>query len=371
MGLFLNQFSKRLEMTDKGQYYRAQFQTFMTGPEWRNVEMAEEYAAFLQENRSLFQFPYFRQISGLWKIIFKSWRAASHYDSQKDILPTDYTAMDLFVGVFTTLELLPKAFLSLILSPFFSATNPTDYQKAMANYYQRYSNDLQTMPFYDHDYKGYYQQLKEAYHNSSNRTWGDWFSSSIVSLELIARRLISTPLHYWFHQEANLVPASTDILVKVRLEGSMENGKAKNQFRSLLQQTSRNDIQCSEEDIFVKEGTKHKDGQSYTSVYARLHAPRYKDFIPTVETLSVQNIAVKKIAGQDQVQVKCVVNNSTDSPPSPPHATNSSRRLYSYGDDIHPEKRFYMFDIPVCDLQENVARLNSQEGVDVAFIHNF
>lgn len=368
MGLFLNKFSKRLEMTDKRQYYRAQFQTFMTAPEWRNVEMAEEYAAFLQENRSLFKFPYFRQISGLWTIIFKSWRAASHYDTQKDILLADYTAMDLFVGVFTTLELLPKAFLSLMLSPFVSATNPTDYQREMGHYYQQYAQDLQTIPFYDHDYKSYYQQLKQTYRNSSNRTWGDWFSSSIVSLELIARRLISKPLHYWFHQEANLVSASTDILVKARLEGTMDNDNAKNQFCDLLQQTSHDDIQFAKEDIFVKEGTKHKNGQSYRSVYARLQAPRYKDFIPAVEALSAQNIAVKKIAGQDQVQIKCVANHSAG---LPPHATNTSRSLYSYGDDIHPGKRFYMFDIPVRDLQENVAQLNRQDGVDVAFIHNF
>ena len=62
MGRFTDNFNQRLRITDKTHYRREQYQSFLTTPEWRNVEMAEEFAAFLKEGKSMFQFPYFRQV---------------------------------------------------------------------------------------------------------------------------------------------------------------------------------------------------------------------------------------------------------------------------------------------------------------------
>jgi len=369
MGKYTEELSRRLKLTDKRQFYRESFQTYMTGPEWRNVEMAEEFAAFLRENRSLFHFPYFKQIAGLWRVIFKSLRAASQHDRQRDILLSEYTLMDLFIGFFTTLELLPKAIISLFLAPFMPKENPTLIQQKIADYCERYSLDLQTVPFYDHDYQSYYKELKQAYNDSTKRTWGDWFSWKIVALELKARYWISKPLHYWFHQEANLVSATTDVVVKARLDGIMDSLEAKQQFLRLLQRTNHTDISCSENDVYVK-GSFQKNGQSYTSVYARLHTPRYAAFIPAVNALTEQNIALRKIAGQNQVQVKCVSEGAAETPVMP-HTPNTARTLYTYEDNIHPAKRFCLFDVPVRYLQQSVADFEHQEGVKVQFIHNF
>ncbi|CAM4496156.1 MAG: hypothetical protein LEGION0403_FIIPPAGN_00562 [Legionella sp.] len=108
MGKYTEKLNERLQLTDKEKYRREQYQTFMTGPEWRNVEMAEEYAGLLRDNKSMFHFPYFRQIFDLWAVVFNSYSSARKYDSISSILFSEYMIMSLFVATFTTMELLPN-----------------------------------------------------------------------------------------------------------------------------------------------------------------------------------------------------------------------------------------------------------------------
>ena len=103
MGKFLNSLNQRIEITDKANYHREQYQSYMTGPEWRNVEMADEYAQFIKEGNSIFQFPYFRQILDLWKVIANSYSQSRKYNSIWQIITSEYMVMDLFVGFFTTI----------------------------------------------------------------------------------------------------------------------------------------------------------------------------------------------------------------------------------------------------------------------------
>lgn len=81
MGKYLDDLNRKLIITHPSDYYRQQYQSFMTGPEWRNVEMAEEFSQFLTENHSYFSFPFFRQIFGLWRVFWQSYKAARQYDS--------------------------------------------------------------------------------------------------------------------------------------------------------------------------------------------------------------------------------------------------------------------------------------------------
>ena len=84
MGRFTRKLNDNLSLDST--YQREQYQSYMTGPEWRNVEMVEEYAAFLKEGKSTFQFPYFRQILGLWRVMFHSYRAARQYNTHAEII---------------------------------------------------------------------------------------------------------------------------------------------------------------------------------------------------------------------------------------------------------------------------------------------
>lgn len=370
MGKYLSSIHNKTEIVDKVDYHREQYQSFMTGPEWRNVEMAEEYSRFLTDGHSMFQFPYFRQIIGLWRVIYDSYSAARKYNTVWQIITSEYMLMDLFIGVFTTMELLPKGILSLILSPFLNKENKTEMQGHLAGFYTKYAHDLHTVPFYDHKYDEARQELSEKYKQCVTKTWGDWFSWTVISLELFARKWISKPLSYWFHQDNNLVPATTDVLVKQRINNSDDVEAIMARFQQQL--SSINGVQVLDENVFIKP---NQEGKSYKTVYARLRVPRYDAFQQVLGELHKMDIQLKKIAGQDRVQVKCEI----DAPDEQSLADAQTRindkaaqtPIYSYGDSIHPNRRLCMFDIHVRELAEKVEALNHTKNAKVKFIHNF
>lgn len=69
MGKYTDAFNRRLILT-YGHYQKDKFKTYLTTLEWRNVEMAEEYAEHLKESKPFFTYPYFRQVFGFWRIFF-------------------------------------------------------------------------------------------------------------------------------------------------------------------------------------------------------------------------------------------------------------------------------------------------------------
>lgn len=377
MGKYTDDLNQKLVETEKSRYLRHEYQSFMTGPEWRNVEMAQELAAFLAEGRSMFQFPYFRQIFGLWRIVYQSYAAARKHNSISEIMFSEYMMMDIFVGFFTTMEYAPKGFMSMLLSPFLKAENKTDMQNALAGSFKKYGNDLETIPFYDQKYDQTRTELAAAYEQAKGKTWGDWFSWNFVSKELFARFWISKPLHAWYHSETNLVPPTTDVLVKFNVTNTRDPKQAEAAFREKLaaiQKDAKVEVvkKHTHEHVYVKD---HKPGKSYTSVYALLQAPRYRAFQQSVKVLGENGIQVRKIAGQDRVQVKCLIE--ANSPAALQQRQEELTKvkdvkpLYTYGDSIHKGRQFCLFDVPAKNLHKTVTELNAQPDVKVNFIHNF
>ena len=367
MGNYMNTLDDRVRVVDPAHYKREQYQSFMTGPEWRNVEMVEEYAAFLREGRSMFQFPYFSQMAELWRVMYQSYRAARRYNSAFQIIFSEYMLMDLFVCVFTTLELLPKGLFSFFIYPFTPRENHSRMQTHLADFYQEYAQGLQTIPFFDHDYRTYRQNLSAQYHACTDRTWLDWWSWSVLSVELFARQWLSVPLRYFMHQD-NAEGATTDVLVKFRAHGARDASHARELFLSHVNSVAR--VSLVDENLYVKENDPTKD---YISVYARLRTPRYKAFKEVVPELAAQGILLRKIAGQDHVQVKCVVSKASQ------HAVNATcdqlnyipeiRQLYTYQDRIHANHKVCLFDVPVKNLHEKLEAI--EQAAPVEFIHNF
>lgn len=403
MGNYTQKFNDNLKSLDLNYktYARWELQSYMTGPEWRNVEMAEEFADYLREGNSLFTFPYFSQIADLWRVMGKSYRAARKYNSHFEIwFKTDYMLMDLFVPFFTTLELLPKGIFSLLLRPFISAKNVdgqgnlTDFQQYLAAYFLRYATKLQTMPFYDHPYAEESAKLKAAYDASQHKTFVDRVSYYLVAFDLWARKWISKPLYAMFHSEGNLVAATTDILVKYRVENEKDTEKAKAKFREELdfantsQSEEKRAVIVDEEQVFAKQ----KIGGSYTEVYARLRAPRYGAFQDTLATLAEHNIHLRRSGGNDHVQVKAVLEAANpiqlaqlkqqvaakvDARVKAETEQETSSFLYSYSDRIHPNREICLFDVPVKNLHETVKTIKESGDHDlgdittVKFIHHF
>lgn len=376
MGQFLNTFQKGIEEKDKATFHREQYQSFMTAPEWRNVEMAQEYAAFVQEGRSIFQYPYFRQIFDLWRIIFKAYSLARTYNSAWQIITSEYMLMSLFVGVFTTLEFLPKALISLVLAPFVNKENKTLMQRHLADFYQQYAKDLQTIPFYDHQYKEIRETLAAQYRQAKDKTWGDWLSWKLISVELWSRHWISKPLKYWFHQDGGETPATTDILVKCSIadEDASDAEAAKAVFNSRINSLKDKSLALDvvADDIQVKE---QSPGKSYFSVFARLRVPRYAAFQEVLTELHAKGIQLRTIAGQERVQLKCAIdadsNEGLDRAQSKLNTRIRKAPSYAYSDSIHPNRRICLFDVHVRDLAQHVTESNTVPNAKVTLIHNF
>lgn len=374
MGKFTDAFNKKLEITDKSEWHRELYQSYMTTPEWRNVEMAEEYAQFIKDGNSIFSFPYFKQIWGLWGIFFNSYAAARKYHGFWEVINSEYMVMDLFVVLFTTFELLPKGLLSLFLSPFLSKANSTEMQGHIAEFQQKYAADLQTIPFYNHDYAGIHANLAQKYKACQARTWGDWFTWKCLSIELHFRKWISKPLQQTFNNDSGGVPGTTEILVKYNVQDCSSPNQAVESLKAELASLSENNlpVRLVNNQIYAKDKNPNK---SYISVYARLQVPRYAAFKEVLSGLSEKQIHIRKIAGQDRVQVKCEIN-AQDQPSltQAQHQLNEKLNLeplYFYSDSLHSNRRICLFDLPVRDLAEKTSEVSKVNDTKVSLIHNF
>lgn len=377
-------------------YHRALYQSYMTAPEWRNVEISEDFAKFMREGRSMFQFPYFSQIFGLWRILFQAYGVSRQHDSDYHILTSEYMVMDLFVTIFTTGELIPKAFVSLLLYPFLAKENQTEMQTHLAEYFETYYDDILSGPFYNHDFKKHREALALKYKACQKKTWGDWFTWTFVSTELWVKSWISAVVKYTMAPGPNEAPTpmTTDVLVKMSIdenrlpEGELTAEAAKQCFKekfNLAVSTFESAVAGNKrpeddmhliDDVYVKD---KKAGQSSMAVYARITTPRYTDFPKAVVALAEQGIFVRKIAGQDQVQVKCEINapdaRGLLSVREKINQTSGATPLYTYGDGIHTNRQFCLFDVSAKNIHDTLKQLEApiteRSTSKVTFVHNF
>ncbi len=377
MGKYTKQFDARIQLTDKKNYKREQYQSFMTTPEWRNVEIAEEFAQLLKDNKSMFHFPYFRQTFDLWKILFRSYSAARKYNSMSAILFSEYMLMDLFVVLFTSFELLPKGIISLLLYPFFKKNNPTDFQKHLAHTFIQYAQGLQNTAFYNQSYERMHADLAQKYNQCLNRTWIDWCSWTIVSAELKARSWISKPLRYFFSaQNQDETLPYTEILVKFDAINCSNADTAKAEFKQRLDKlVQHHDVSLVNEHLYAKNNSKTKNDQVYLSVYARLRVSRYAAFNSVVRELAKERIYLRTIGGQERIQIKCTID--TDSEDNlalkEEHLlqTKKIQPLFSYQNHIKEHHKICLFDVPIRNLHKTIERIEKEKEVTVSFIHNF
>ena len=367
MGKYTQKFVDSIRATKAPNFYREPYQSYMTATEWRNVEMARELAQHLSDGKSLFHFPYFRQIVGIWRVTYNAYRASRQYHSPWQILTSEYGVMDAFVAFFSTLEYLPKGLISLGLAPFLKRQNNTEMQAALASYVSKYANGLETVPFYDSPYAEDRLSLKRAYQQATTHTWTDWLSWKLMSTELFVRRWISYPLSYWFHSDSNVVSPTTEVIVKYKV-GAINEDDAKLAFAMQLGHLEETQAAIVGDDLYARV----KSGSLYY-VYARLSVSRYKAFQETLQALDNEGISLRRIAGQDHVQVKCLVDeadtNILTTKIEKMASTTNSKYLYRYTNDVTPGRHFCFFDVPTKKLAETVRALEAD--CEVSFIHNF
>lgn len=96
-------------------YKRHTLQTFLTAPEWFNVDSAQSYGAFL-DHSPWYDFPFLKNIEIYWYIFGQSFKQARATNSLYEILiENDYFWTCMVIGVFMTTEYTIKAMLGSVV----------------------------------------------------------------------------------------------------------------------------------------------------------------------------------------------------------------------------------------------------------------
>jgi len=377
MGKFTELLNRKLLQVAKKHYHRDQFNTYMNTFEWENVKDAERIYKFMEEGKSLFHFPFIKRTLNLSWVTLKSISSANKYDSKYKILASEYGLMAGFINFFNALEFVPMGVMGFFARFFINEKNDTPMQKHFTDYFKKYSKDLETIPFYDHNYTEIRSHLSQAYQTektNNSLTWADSLTYLAVNTQLLFRTLVSKPLQYMYHQPDNLVPPTTDVLVRYRAHGFTNQEKAIEHFKekiASIKEAAQVDI--VDNHVYAKEKKPNKD---YISTYALLSTPRYRAFKNTTALLSQEEIEIKKIAGNDNIQVTCEIDAKDEEAFLQAHAeltkNETNKLLYQYGDSIHANNQTLLFNIPTTHLQEAIKELEqAHEATKVRLIHNF
>lgn len=91
---------------------RALAQTYLTAPEWYNVDVAQKYGSFINHT-PFFEFPYIESITNYWRVYTYSTMLAAKKQGLFKTLFSEYNFMNLFIGTTMTAEYIAKAIISL------------------------------------------------------------------------------------------------------------------------------------------------------------------------------------------------------------------------------------------------------------------
>lgn len=111
-------------------YSRDQVQTYLTTPEWNNVDAAQHYGEYIN-TIPFYEFPYMAHVKTFWKTFSNSWDCAAKEKGghlKMFLSPNvmlNYTLMNVFIGCFMTVEYSAKSLISLPIRAMFSGAEAT------------------------------------------------------------------------------------------------------------------------------------------------------------------------------------------------------------------------------------------------------
>ncbi len=340
---FVNKLNQKLSSEYTG-YKQKLYQSYMTTPEWRNVEMAEEFSAFLKAENGFYQYPYFKQIRDFWFIFAQSYSTAKRHHSHFQLITSEYMMMNLFIGVFTTVSFTAKGLLSLFISPFLQRKNKSQLQEHVANIIEAYANFIHHTPFYNFHYFSKIKPLFNAFKNTQKKSIADIVTFLTTFTELCLRGIVSWPVAYWYNQPQNQTTEQTHLLVKTI--------NRRPNYKKLS-----NDIEVLSTHLYRTIDDRIR--------YQHITVPRYEKFKQVTQQLVDNNIEIVKISGQDQIQFKIEVDNQAQAQKD----LSEMNILYSYGNHLS-SKRKYLLDVKTKDFNNTIKTLN-QKGICIQLIHDF
>jgi hypothetical protein len=373
MGKFLNSFSNKAALNKK--YKRNLYQTYLTATEWRNVEMSEEYAAFLQKDNPFYRYPFFYQIFVFWKVFFQSYSAAHKEHGHLQLIFSEYMLMNLFIGINCTLEFMAKGLVSLFLWPFLRKENATEFQGHIAALFKDYADFIHHTPFYNYSYFSKLGNLFTNFWNSKGKSLADVITLLAVAVDFLAHGIVSAPVGFWYNQEENKAPEVIDILVKASTDEDISEHELEMQFRKKIEGMEGVSIVEANDQQRLFTRTSDNPDKIRTYVYAQLRVPRYEPFQATVEKLTAEGIHVREIAGQHHIQFKCLVRGETPEQLQEREEClgnlKDCTKLFSYQNGVDANLTFFSLDVPTERLKEVVEEIPEIEGVSIKLMHDF
>ncbi|MGE0206919.1 MAG: methyltransferase domain-containing protein [Candidatus Babeliales bacterium] len=115
------------ELKENPDYVRENISTYLTTPEWYNVDISQEYGKFI-EKIPFYEFPYMQSITSYWDLFAKSFKTAQKKNGTLSVITSPYTLMNLFIGCTMSVEYTAKSLLSLPIRALYSGQEPATIQ---------------------------------------------------------------------------------------------------------------------------------------------------------------------------------------------------------------------------------------------------
>ena len=285
--------------------------------------------------------------------------------------------MNIFILSSVTMEYALKGLFSIPLSllSLFGNSNKTDLQEKVAEIFNEYEKFIHHTPFYKFPYFAKIIPIWKSFLHSENKSITDIVMLFSITLEFIVRGMLSFPADYMSNSILDSAPEVTNIIVEMESEN---NEQLEEEFKLKVKGIS--DKLCLklniaeinlQEQIFIRQEGEKK------ILYANLVLPRYEEFKQVIDELIQNNIKLKKIAGQDNVQVrfsleakdetdlKVRMNNLSQNVPQ------TSQILYSYTNSIDRNKIMMALNLNMDKFNETIKDLNSKDGFNLKLVHDF
>lgn len=316
---------------------RAQAKTYLTAPEWQNVHSAQEYADFVQENSSS-KYPYFRSIANYWKVFKNSWNAARKHDSPWDVLTSDCTLMNFFIGTTMTIEYGVKGIVSAPFSLFPNSDQADEMKKVKAASAKEYAEFIEHTPFYCYPYHQDVKKYWSAY--GQNCSWSTPFKSAKnfcrgvgMTLDYEIKQIISAPIEMVYGSETFAEDRFIDMTIYDPRDKALELDERINLI------------------------SKNNEG------VLKIRIPRYMPFCEILCKFADENIEIRDIAGQKTIQLDICHNQ--DSPVLP-----NTTLLYSVAIPTKPNTSYHFYEANIEKLSETLRYINDYD-IDLIYIHDF
>ena len=309
--------------------YLYDYRTYMTTIEWRNVDMALEFANFLKKGHSINNYPYVSQLYQFWKIYYHSLRLA--YRSSSFSFFSEFNIMNLFILLTTSIELLyKKLFSSILFLKLSNDSNKTEFQQYVSNLYLDYANFIPKTPFYLYNFNEKIIPLFKHFLKNCE-TFTDIITFFITLFDLSIKSIPTYPIRKYY----STVNIRRFITVEIH-----EKQEKQEKQESIKEFIHKNNLEFK-----IENG-------NYL-----IQFPKYEELNKLIKKLP-KSCELISIGGQNYVQIDVLSNESSNK------SNESLVKEYSYNNSID-NNNIDIMTVYVPDL------LSVIDHYDVKFIHDF